>query len=57
MANTDKKDIEMQEEIKAYLKKTDFYQILGVPKNADEAAIKNSYRKLALRFHPDKNKY
>ncbi|KAA0993428.1 DnaJ C-terminal domain-containing protein [Dyadobacter aurulentus] len=33
----------------------DYYQILGVDKNADEKAIKNAYRKLARKFHPDLN--
>lgn len=33
----------------------DFYEILGVEKNASEQDIKNSYRKLALKFHPDRN--
>ena len=33
----------------------DFYAILGVPEDADEAAIKKAYRKLARQYHPDKN--
>jgi len=33
----------------------DFYKTLGVPKDADNAAIKKSYRKLARVFHPDTN--
>lgn len=32
----------------------DLYSVLGVPKTADEDAIKKAYRKLAVKFHPDK---
>ena len=34
----------------------DYYQILGLQKGASEAEIKKSYRKLALEYHPDRNK-
>lgn len=51
-----KKDAEMADEIRRYLRIKDYYEILGVEKDADEQKIKNAYRKLAVRFHPDKNK-
>jgi len=36
------------------MSKKDYYEILGVPKNADAAAIKKAYRSMALKFHPDR---
>ena len=36
--------------------KRDYYEVLGVDKGADAAALKSAFRKLALEHHPDKNK-
>lgn len=35
--------------------KRDYYEILGIDRNADEATIKRAYRELAMNYHPDRN--
>ena len=41
--------------VKNMAEKRDYYEVLGVAKDADEATIKKAYRKLAKKYHPDTN--
>ena len=37
------------------MSKRDYYEVLGVDKNANEADIKKAYRRVAMKYHPDRN--
>ena len=37
------------------MSKRDYYDVLGVSKDADSSSLKSAYRKLAMQYHPNKN--
>jgi hypothetical protein len=54
--NTEAPDPNKDRECEELLRKKDYYDILGITKTAGEDEMKKAYKKLAIQFHPDKNK-
>lgn len=52
---TDMTVVFIVQEVRCMSAKRDYYEVLGISRGADAAAIKKAYRKLAKKYHPDNN--
>ena len=52
---TDRTVVFIVQEVRCMSAKRDYYEVLGISRGADAAAIKKAYRKLAKKYHPDNN--
>jgi DnaJ-class molecular chaperone len=55
MNNASSESESKDHDCKIVIEKKDLYEILGVKKDASEDEIRRSYKKMAVKFHPDKN--